>query len=396
MQLEAFFPVKSINNKKRTFSCLYFKIDDSLKMASNMNREEILKEAKNMDADELVDKLNQDTADFLAQLPKGKKEDLWSFNDWDTEMQKHPLFMTKPPAEGEEMSPLIEAIQSLKYDPDENTPEELALSYKEDGNVNFKGKKYRWAVDSYTEGLKANCSDEELNAQLYSNRAAAHYHIGALCCFKLNKMVECISWCHEGLTVNPDNKLLEELKNKALQKKKADDRDRRKALAQDSKRQKELEVVKKVIAERKIQLGSNNLDFENVQTICPSAVSARVHLDQDNKLVWPVMILYPEYGTSDYIQEFHEESVFLDHFEVMFQDPPGWDQDGKYSLENLQISFMDNAPSVEIITVKITDTLKNVLSHKRYKVYDGTPAFFVTAADSSFDREFRKTYRVGN
>lgn len=33
-----------------------------------------------------------------------------------------------------------------------------------------------------------------------------------------------------------------------------------------------------------------------------------VHL-VENRLVWPVTFLYPEYQTSDIIQEFHEDST---------------------------------------------------------------------------------------
>ena len=53
-----------------------------------------------------------------------------------------------------------------------------AEAYKEDGNNEFKKKQYRIAVDNYTVGIKSLCSDKELNATLYSNRAAAHYHLG--------------------------------------------------------------------------------------------------------------------------------------------------------------------------------------------------------------------------
>lgn len=61
-------------------------------------------------------------------------------------MAKHPFFMKQSPAEGQPVSPLVEGLQKLKYDPDENTPEELAMSYKEDGNFNFKHKNYRLAI----------------------------------------------------------------------------------------------------------------------------------------------------------------------------------------------------------------------------------------------------------
>ena len=30
----------------------------------------------------------------------------------------------------------------------------------------------------YTEGIEVKCSDEDLNAKLYNNRASAHYHLG--------------------------------------------------------------------------------------------------------------------------------------------------------------------------------------------------------------------------
>lgn len=35
-----------------------------------------------------------------------------------------------------------------------------------------------------------------------------------------------------------------------------------------------------------------------------------VHL-VENRLVWPVTFLYPEYQTSDFIQEFHEDSTLV-------------------------------------------------------------------------------------
>lgn len=53
-----------------------------------------------------------------------------------------------------------------------------AEAYKEDGNHEFKKKKYRIAADNYTEGIKCRCPDKQLNAVLYTNRAAANFHLG--------------------------------------------------------------------------------------------------------------------------------------------------------------------------------------------------------------------------
>ena len=72
----------------------------------------------------------------------------------------------------------MQGLQDLKYSPDENTPEELAKNYKEDGNFNFKCKKYRFATASYTEGLKVKCGVKEVETALLTNRAAAQFHVG--------------------------------------------------------------------------------------------------------------------------------------------------------------------------------------------------------------------------
>lgn len=85
--------------------------------------------------------------------------------------------MKEPPKPGDELHPLLEGIQQLKYDPIENTLEDLAGTYKDDGNVDMKNKKYRMAIFSYTEGINQKCINDELNATLYNNRSAAHFFL---------------------------------------------------------------------------------------------------------------------------------------------------------------------------------------------------------------------------
>lgn len=92
-------------------------------------------------------------------------------------MDKHPFFMKKAPEVGEELHPMLEGLQQLKYDPNENTEEGLATTYKEDGNFYVKHKKYRMAIYSYTEGLNKDFDNEELRSVLYNNRSAAHFFI---------------------------------------------------------------------------------------------------------------------------------------------------------------------------------------------------------------------------
>ena len=81
--------------------------------------------------------------DISTTVEGGKQvyEDGWSEENWQEQMAEHPFFMkkidpTKP------LPPLVEALSNLKYDTELNTKRELAESYKEDGNNNFKNRKY--------------------------------------------------------------------------------------------------------------------------------------------------------------------------------------------------------------------------------------------------------------
>merc|ERR1719342_1166839 len=113
----------------------------------------------------------------MERGPRTQMVDGFNEETWEDEMANHPFFK-KQFEDGEELSPLMQGLQDLKYSADENTPEELAKNYKEDGNFNFKCKKYRFAVASYTEGLKTKCGVTEVETQLLTNRAAAQFHIG--------------------------------------------------------------------------------------------------------------------------------------------------------------------------------------------------------------------------
>ena len=54
----------------------------------------------------------------------------------------------------------------------------IAEVYKNEGNDEYYKKNFNNAIYFYTEGIKVNCKDQDLNAKLYSNRAAAHFKLG--------------------------------------------------------------------------------------------------------------------------------------------------------------------------------------------------------------------------
>ena len=84
-------------------------------------------------------------------------------------------------------------------------------------------------------------------------------------------------------------------------------------------------------------------------------------------LVWPVLFLYPEFGETDFIQEFVENQRFQDHIDVMFGDPdnrPGWDAgpDIKYTPD--QVWPLTQFFSCHLSMVKKTCFLCGFMSKK--------------------------------
>ena len=61
----------------------------------------------------------------------------------------------------------------------------IAQVYNDDGSEAYDKKDYSSAVYFFTEGIKVNCKDKDLMAELYSNRAHAHLCLGeAICIFQ--------------------------------------------------------------------------------------------------------------------------------------------------------------------------------------------------------------------
>uniref|UniRef100_A0ABI7XXW2 Tetratricopeptide repeat domain 4 n=1 Tax=Felis catus TaxID=9685 RepID=A0ABI7XXW2_FELCA len=184
-------------------------------------------------------------------------------DQWEEEFEKVPLFMRKAPSEIDpNENPDLACLQSIIFD-EERSPEEQAKTYKNEGNDYFKEKDYKKAVISYSEGLKKKCTDPDLNAVLYTNRAAAQYYLGnfrsalndvtaakklkpchlkaiirgALCHLELKNFAEAVNWCDEGLQIDAREKKLLEMRAKADKLKRTEQRDIRKAKMKEKKEQ---------------------------------------------------------------------------------------------------------------------------------------------------------------
>lgn len=64
-----------------------------------------------------------------------------------------------------------------------------------------------------------------------------------------------------------------------------------------------LKALMKAVSERKIPLELGQESLESLKN------SQEKPVLEQNELSWPVFFLYPEYSTSDYIEQFHENST---------------------------------------------------------------------------------------
>lgn len=342
----------------------------------------------------------------IDKLSEKRPEDAWTEENWQEKMQEHPFFMTQESTKGD-LPPLVEALQQLKYDPEQNTKAELAENYKEDGNYNFKQKKYRWAIDAYTEGIKQNCDDNELNSILYANRAAAHFYLGnfrsslndskkaldknkknlkalirlTLCCFELGEYQECINMCDNELIAENDK--IKKLRQKSMEVLKKIEYDRKKEISMKQKRTTDVKNIVESVKARGIKY-SGSL-FESIH---PGASGCHVELNDFDELVWPVLFLCPEYGQSDFVERFNENDSFMEHLKVMYgENPPAWDTKGKYKAHSIKICYQ-NMFEDKRIEINPRDSLKSVLTSDKYVLVGAIPTFIILPGESYFDKKF--------
>jgi len=77
---------------------------------------------------------------------------------------------------------------------------------------------------------------------------------------------------------------------------------------------KEDEKLLETISRKGVSLESTNdkqeLELRDLEPQIPQIAQSRVHFDEKDRLVWPVMILYPEIQQTDFIQNFHEDTSY--------------------------------------------------------------------------------------
>ncbi|XP_055372695.1 DNA polymerase interacting tetratricopeptide repeat-containing, protein of 47 kDa isoform X2 [Condylostylus longicornis] len=368
----------------------------------------------------LAAKLDKELDDFIDSLGGKKYTDGWPEDKWQEEMEKHPFFMKQAPKPGDEVHPLFEGMQQLKYDPEENTADELALNYKEDGNFYIKHRKFRTAIYAFTEGLKARSENSETNAILYNNRSAANYFLqnyrssyldalqalklkpdydkarwrAAQCAFFIKNYEECLKYCNDIIENNSEDEKAKELLKKCKTEKLIQERNERKQQLLANKKQIEFKKVVDALEKRKIKfddIGNNKLITEEL--LKPKFLPLEdfpCKVDKNGVLSWPAAFSYPEFLFSDFQQILNEEIVMEKCLEDMLPLP--CDTSNNYRIGNLSV-YYENRKAGKVFAVNLNKTIKEIVNEKNFYVSGGSLLFYVVPRNSDVEKEFIQAER---
>ncbi|CAK4209492.1 unnamed protein product [Aphanomyces euteiches] len=269
------------------------------------------------------------------------------------------------------------------------TAETLALSFKNKGNKHYSDARkfnknyYTYAIEEYTKAVgygqkaladptdpellqKYNLDEpivlSQLMAAIFNNRAACHLALknygscrsdaaralkheptnikaiyrGAKASSMLKKPEDTLRYCKVGLAIDPTNKELLALEASG------------KVMLEDQRVEAELEAFKhqkrramttkykQLCALRKVRVGPAVLTDRRVADFCGKADLSST----TGAMEWPVLFLYDEYGQSDFIQQFDENDLVIEHLANMFpEDGPFcmWDTRQDYKASQLVV-----------------------------------------------------------
>lgn len=322
---------------------------------------------------ELAERLDRELDEFIDGLERKRYDEGWPEDRWEQEMEKHPFFMKKLPEPGDELHPMYEGLQNLKYDPEENTAEELAINYKEDGNWYMKHKKFRACILAYTEGLHVKCVNDEVNAQLYNNRSASHFFLknyrssyedaeralnlkkdypkarwrAVQCLDKMDRFEQCIDLCDQILHEDPANQDAQRMRKACNDRWQAKKRDDRKLSVSEKKKRDQWDRVIETVKGRKLKFEEADSVDEITQKILtptyPPLENYPVHMDEGGSLEWPLAFCYPEFMFSDYQQAVCEVFPMADIVHDLLMDPLECDRENRYVADNVNVYYLNKA-----------------------------------------------------
>nr|XP_048336321.1 tetratricopeptide repeat protein 4 homolog isoform X2 [Ziziphus jujuba var. spinosa] len=252
----------------------------------------------------------------------------------------------------------LDAIAALK--------ESAAIELKEKGNQYVKmGKKhYNDAIDCYTRAIDQKALSESDNSVIFSNRAHVNLLLGnyrraltdaqeairlcptnvkalyraAKASLALNLLSEAKSHCENGLAHDPNNEELKKLLRQIdLQKFELE--------------QREVQVSSAIAEAKDLLSAIESRGYKIGKAMFRELTGLRKPVLDKNKILhWPVLLLYAEVMSSDFIEDFCETDIFSAHLDMMFLEscpPLPWDKENNYTREAVEIYYEFRSLSIK-------------------------------------------------
>ncbi|KAL9304955.1 putative tetratricopeptide-like helical domain superfamily [Arabidopsis thaliana] len=220
----------------------------------------------------------------------------------------------------------LEAISALK--------ESTAIEFKEEGNECVrKGKKhYSEAIDCYTKAISQGVLSDSETSILFSNRSHVNLLLGnyrraltdaeesmrlsphnvkvavyraAKASMSLDLLNEAKSYCEKGIENDPSNEDMKKLLKLVNSKK-------------QEKEQHEAQVSQAVVEAKACLSAIENRGVKIGKAMYRELTGLKKPmLDKNNILHWPVLLLYAEAMTSDFVEDFCETDMFSTHLDMI-------------------------------------------------------------------------------
>ncbi|CAJ1968263.1 unnamed protein product [Sphenostylis stenocarpa] len=330
----------------------------------------------------------------------------------------------------------LEAIAALK--------ESAAFEFKEKGNQYVKmGKKhYSDAIDCYTRAIDQKALSDSDTSILFSNRAHVNLLLGNLrralidsqealklcpsnikaiyraskASLSLNMLAEATEYCLKGLQLDPNNEDLKKL-------------DRQIGLKISEKEMHEAQVSKAAAETKELVSAIEYRGLKIGKAMYRELTGLRKPvLDKSNILHWPVVLLYAEVMSSDFIEDFCETDMFSQSNIFAEDQPLSWDVENNYRREFIELyyeagsglclskeklhrcllegtaashsedvgdeekdaveDYKQQTGSPKWIEVNDRKTLHDVLKEPNF-IIPGIPVFYVVSKQSSFYSKFK-------
>jgi hypothetical protein len=348
------------------------------------------------------------------------------------ELQSHPMFMTELPEKPEE-NPYLSALQSLQY---EGNPEDVAKELMEKSQEALNKYKETKIFDYLKECMFYICNaidhvkddstvPDVLKYDLYYFRTQIQlmvknygYAIEDLksALFYVDNDDAYLSLIECYVAQENYERALKEIKNRIkkmseleipqqMEKLKLFKMEQEKVLAyikEIEDKLEKMETFKNLENKEKLKLYDiltrRGIKIKPQVHKIPANVEANIFLDEDRIIHFPVLIVYEEFNTIDYIQDVDENCLISDLLEILFgeHNKLPWDKENKYNMNTCtafyELSKFDSVLQKEgnyYYPLRNDDKLIDVLTNKQVYM-SGFPVIVILSQISNFYPHFLK------